>query len=81
MLTHLDDTLADGLHVTQVTERCFAQPSDQSALCRLVAQTLQSDIELGQGLDDVHKGIVIVRLHASKVAIEDEGPRWALQSP
>ena len=80
MLTHLDDTLADGLHVTQVAERCFTQPRDQSALCRLVAQALQPGIELGQGLDDVHKEIVIVRLHGGKVAINDEGPRMALHS-
>lgn len=80
MLTHLDDAPADGLHVTQVAERCFTQPRDQPTLCRLVAQALQPGIELGQGLDDLHKEIVIVRLHSGKVAISDEGPRWALQN-
>ena len=66
MLTHLDDTLADGLHVTQVTERCLTEPRNQPTLRRLVAQALQPDIELGQGLDDVYAQSVIVRLHSGK---------------
>lgn len=60
MLTHFDDTLADGLHVTQVAQRGLTEPRNQSSLCRLVAQTFQPSIELWQCLDDVHVAIVIV---------------------
>jgi hypothetical protein len=41
---------------------------------------LQPDIELRQGLDDVHAGLVTVRLHAGNIAMNDEGPRRALPS-
>jgi hypothetical protein len=54
MLSHFDDTFADGLYVTPVAERGLAKSCDQSALRRLVVQALESGIEFGQGLDDVH---------------------------
>ena len=53
MLSHLDDTLADGLHVTQVAERGLPKSRDQPTLRPLVTQALQPGIELGQGLYDV----------------------------
>jgi hypothetical protein len=74
MLSHLDDTLSDGLHVTQVAERGLAKSRDQPTLSRLVAKALQPGIELGQGLDDVHASSVIVRLHPGKMPKNDEGP-------
>jgi hypothetical protein len=77
MLTHLDHTLADGLHITQIAERSLAKPRDQPTLRRLVAQALEPRIERGQGLDDLHAGSVIVRLHFGKIALSDEG----LQTP
>jgi len=80
MLSHLDDTLSDGLHVTQVAERGLAKSRDQPTLSRLVAQALQPGMELGQGLNDVRVRIVIVRLHPGKIPMNDEGPRRALLS-
>jgi hypothetical protein len=74
MLSHLDNALADGLHVTQVAERSLAKSRDQPTLLRLVAQPLQPGIELGQGPDDVQGGSVIVRLHLGKIPMNDEGP-------
>jgi hypothetical protein len=66
VLTHFDDTLADRLHITEVAERCLAEPRNQPTLCRLVAQTFQPSIELGQGLDGVRGWSVIARLHLRK---------------
>ena len=66
MLTHFDEAFADRLHIAQVAERSLAEPRDQPTLCRLVAQTFQPSIELGQGLDDVHATSVIDRLHYCK---------------
>jgi hypothetical protein len=66
MLAHLDDTPADGLHVTQVAQLGLTEPRNQSSLCRLVAQTFQPSIELWQGLDDVHIACVTVRLQSCK---------------
>jgi len=52
MLAHFDDTLADGLHITQVAQRGLSEPRNHPTLCRHVAQTFRPGIELEQGLDD-----------------------------